>query len=57
MRSPAPVRLAVGAALAVLLPACTSGINAGEKGGSAFIAFTVMLIVTCAILWFVLGRD
>ena len=57
MRRPRPVQLAVGAALALLLPACTSGINAGEKGGSAFIAFTVMLIVTCAILWFVLGRD
>lgn len=37
--------------------ACTSGINAGEQGGVAFIALAGMLIVGCVILWFVLGRE
>ena len=36
---------------------CTGGINAGEKGGTAFIVFTGMLLVTLAILWLILGRE
>ena len=42
----------------LLLPACTGGgINAGEEGGLAFIALTATLIVGCAIMWFILGRE
>ena len=45
-----------------LLGACTgAGINAGgetatNNGGVAFIAFTAMLLITGAVLWFFLGR-
>jgi hypothetical protein len=45
------------AVLAALISgACTGGINAGEEGGTAFIVFAAMLIVTVFILWLVLGR-
>lgn len=37
--------------------ACTGGINAGEKGGTAFIAMTGMLLAILAILWIVIGRE
>jgi hypothetical protein len=40
-----------------LLSACSGGVNAGEEGGVAFIAFTVMLIITCAVLYYFLGRE
>jgi hypothetical protein len=50
-------RVFVSAAFLVLLSACTGGINAGEKGGQAFIALTGMLLATLVILWIVLGRD
>ena len=43
--------------LLALPSACTGGINAGEEGGQAFIAFTVMLLLTLWILWLVLGRE
>ncbi|CAN5579672.1 hypothetical protein BH24ACT26_BH24ACT26_23230 [soil metagenome] len=43
--------------LALLTTACTGGINAGEKGGTAFIALTVMLLAILGILWLVLGRE
>jgi hypothetical protein len=43
--------------LVTLLSACTGGVNAGEEGGVAFIAFTVMLLVTIGILWYFLGRE
>ena len=33
------------------------GINAGEEGGQAFIAFAGMLIVTVVILAVILGRE
>ena len=39
------------------LPACGAGINAGEEGGVAFIAFTVMLLLTLGALWYFLGRE
>jgi hypothetical protein len=39
------------------LTACTGGINAGEQGGQAFIAFTIMLLITIAVLWYFLGRE
>jgi hypothetical protein len=48
--------LTAGALLA--LSACNKpGINAGEEGGPAFILMAVMLILTAAILWFILGRE
>ncbi len=53
----ARVRLVVLALFLVTGTACTGGINAGEKGGQAFIAFTGMLIVTGVVLWVVLGRE
>lgn len=56
MRTPA-LRFGLAATLLALMPACTNGINAGREGGVAFIALTVMLVLTCAILWFVLGRE
>lgn len=44
--------------LLLLMPACTGGgINAGEEGGLAFIALAATLIVGCAIMWFILGRE
>lgn len=44
--------------IVVALPAaCTGGINAGEQGGRAFIAFTVVLLFILGILWIVLGRE
>jgi hypothetical protein len=39
------------------MSACGGGINAGEDGGVAFIAFAVMLIITIAVLYFFLGRE
>ena len=40
------------------LSACSGrSIDAGEDGGIAFIAFAGMLILTCVVLWFFLGRN
>jgi hypothetical protein len=50
-------RTAVAALVMGLLPACTGGVNAGERGGIAFILFTGMLVVGVAILWLILGRE
>jgi hypothetical protein len=50
-------RVAFSALLLALPAACTGGINAGEKGGQAFIAFTGMLLLTLGILWIVLSRE
>ncbi|MGH2817631.1 MAG: hypothetical protein ACRDJS_04120 [Actinomycetota bacterium] len=47
----------------LLLGSCSgAGINAGgespsDNGGVAFIAFTVMLVVTGIVLWLILGRE
>ncbi len=46
-----------GVALLVLSACSKPGINAGVRGGIAFIAFTVFLLLTIAILWFFLGRE
>ena len=51
------IRVLAATLALVVLGACTHGINAGEKGGQAFIAFAGMLIVTVGILWVVLGRE
>ena len=47
------------AALTLLsLTACSGpGINAGEKGGVAWIAMAGMIIVTGIVLYLFLGRD
>jgi hypothetical protein len=45
------------AAASTTLTACTGGVNAGEEGGIAFILLTVVLVLGCAILWFILGRE
>ncbi len=51
-------RTLVSALLLALLSACTQpGINAGEEGGRAFMAFTGMLLITGVVLWFFLGRE
>lgn len=52
------MRTTATAGLLLLLSGCTrTGINAGEQGGQAFVLFTVMLLITIAILWFILGRE
>ena len=51
------LKVALSTGLLLVLSACTSGVDAGKKGGEAFIWFTVMLLVTLFILWLVLGRE
>lgn len=52
------VRTSLATAALLLLSGCSrTGVNAGEEGGQAFILFTIMLLVTVAILWFILGRE
>ena len=46
----------------LLLAGCGTGIDAGgeslgENGGVAFIALTVMLLLTGGILWWIMGRE
>jgi hypothetical protein len=52
------LRTSLAALLLLAASGCTkTGINAGEEGGQAFILFTIMLLVTIVILWFILGRE
>ncbi len=51
------LRLLLAALLLTLLAGCTNGINAGREGGVAFIGMAIMLILSVAILWFILGRE
>jgi hypothetical protein len=54
----ARIRATLALFLLVSLSACTGrGIDAGEKGGVAFIAMAGMLIVTAFLMWFFLGRN
>lgn len=53
----AKLRLLFTLLLLAVPAACTGGINAGEKGGQAFIAMTGMLLLMLAILWIILGRE
>ena len=53
----ARLRVLVAVLVLAVPAACTGGINAGEKGGQAFIAMTGMLLAILAILWIVLGRE
>ena len=58
MRNRTHLRTTFTAALLLLSSGCTrTGVNAGEEGGQAFVLFTIMLLVTIAILWFILGRE
>ncbi len=58
MRNRTHVRTSLTAAFLLLLSGCTkTGINAGEEGGQAFVLFTIMLLATIVILWFILGRE
>jgi hypothetical protein len=42
----------------LILSSCSGrSIDAGEDGGIAFIAMAGMLILTCVVLWFFLGRN
>jgi hypothetical protein len=45
------------AVLALAMPACGAGIDAGEQGGRAFIALTVFLVIGVVILYLALGRE
>ena len=51
------LRLWAGVVTSIGLAGCSGGVNAGEEGGVAFIAFTGMLIVTIAVLYYFLGRE
>ena len=57
MKTRVPEQLAMAGALTSLAACTGGGINAGEKGGTAFILMTVMLIALVAILYFILGRE
>lgn len=58
VRNRTHVRTSLSAAALLLLSGCTkTGINAGEEGGQAFVLFTIMLLATIVILWFILGRE
>jgi hypothetical protein len=55
-------RLLIAGIAFVLLGGCGTGIDAGgeslgENGGVAFILLTVMLLVTGAVLWWIMGRE
>lgn len=56
-KSTAMLRLSVAILALVGMPACTASLNAGDEGGIAFILFSIMLIVTGAILWVIIGRE
>lgn len=54
----AKVRAALTLLLVLTTTACSGrAIDAGEDGGVAFIAMAGMLILTCVVLWFFLGRN
>ena len=56
-------RLMIVALMALLvLGGCATGVDAGgeslgENGGVAFILLTVMLLLTGAIMWWIMGRE
>jgi hypothetical protein len=52
------LRFALATLVLVALTACSSpGVNAGERGGVAFILFAAMLVVTGLVLAFFLGKE
>ena len=55
-------RLAIALTALLALGGCATGIDAGgetlgENGGVAFILLTVMLLLTGAVLWWIMGRE
>ena len=55
-------RIAVALVALVAFGGCATGIDAGgetlgENGGVAFILLTVMLLLTGAVLWWIMGRE
>ena len=57
MNSRPAIRVALSAGLLLALSACTGGIDAGKKGGIAFIGLTIMLLAMLFVLWLILGRE
>lgn len=58
MRLPAKVRALLVAVALLAASACSRpGINAGERGGLAFIAFAAMLVIMIAVLAIFLGKE
>jgi hypothetical protein len=52
------LRFALAALVPVAMSACSGpGVNAGERGGLAFILFAAMLVVTGLVLAFFLGKE
>jgi hypothetical protein len=51
------LKVTLAAGLLIGLSACTSGIDAGKKGGIAFIGLTIMLLAMLFVLWLILGRE
>lgn len=57
MRGAKHVRAVVPLLVCILLTSCAGrGINAGEQGGRAFVAFAVMLLVALGLLYVTVGR-
>ena len=50
-------RVLATSGLLATLTSCTNGVNAGKEGGVAFIGMAIMLVLSVAILWFILGRE
>lgn len=57
MRSIKALRPFLAGVVALAMPACGRGLDAGEEGGRAFISFTVFLVIGVVILYFALGRE
>lgn len=57
MRSIKALRPFLAGVLALAMPACGAGIDAGEEGGRAFIGLTVFLVIGVVILYIALGRE
>jgi len=52
------LRFALAPLVLVTVSACSGpGVNAGERGGVAFILFAAMLVVTGLVLAFFLGKE
>ncbi len=57
MRGAKHIRALVPLLLFVFLTSCAGrGINAGEQGGRAFVAFAVMLLAALGLLYLSVGR-
>ncbi len=54
---PPVARLVLASLVLASLGGCTTSLNAGDHGAIAFIFFSIMLIVTAVILWYLIGRE